>query len=328
METHRAILRGGLQGMEGCGNFALSSASREQMLRKYPRARTWEAPSWREMDRMWNFDCTEYHYHHGEHPLGAAHLSNPSPLPSAAPPPYASPKRSGRPPSSSSAPSPRTSPIKASQTALALLPTSPPASPTKGAPSSASAPISRSTSAAPSSPTKGSRNGLKLGKDELAYLAAFRPRPGPISLQRLNQQFARVLGPRAVAPPSVLQDTAARTGAATPADTPDVPVAAGALRRSDGASKAASAGPSKPLQDGRDVRVRVRNRGGDATEVRVRARNRGEHPTKVHVHVHSPRAVVYIEDRRTTRAASPAPVDEEDEGVHWLSEGLRNGMNL
>jgi hypothetical protein len=44
------------------------------------------------------------------------------------------------------------------------------------------------------------RNTSKLSKEDLDYLASSRPGPGPISMNRLNQQFARVLGLQAVAP--------------------------------------------------------------------------------------------------------------------------------
>jgi hypothetical protein len=39
-----------------------------------------------------------------------------------------------------------------------------------------------------------------MSKEELAYLASSRPPPGPISKNRLTQQFARVLGLQAVTP--------------------------------------------------------------------------------------------------------------------------------
>ncbi|KAJ7113064.1 hypothetical protein C8R44DRAFT_741402 [Mycena epipterygia] len=41
----------------------------------------------------------------------------------------------------------------------------------------------------------------KLSKDDLAFLAGFRPGPGQISPQRANQLFTRVLGLRGAAPP-------------------------------------------------------------------------------------------------------------------------------
>ncbi|KAJ7343078.1 hypothetical protein DFH08DRAFT_963084 [Mycena albidolilacea] len=53
-----------------------------------------------------------------------------------------------------------------------------------------------------SPPPSPSKSRAKLTKDELALLASFRPGPGPISPQRLKQQFERALGPQAVATPS------------------------------------------------------------------------------------------------------------------------------
>ncbi|KAF7354763.1 hypothetical protein MSAN_01390500 [Mycena sanguinolenta] len=41
----------------------------------------------------------------------------------------------------------------------------------------------------------------QMSKEDLRYLADSRPARGPISTERLNQQFARVLGPHAVLPP-------------------------------------------------------------------------------------------------------------------------------
>lgn len=44
------------------------------------------------------------------------------------------------------------------------------------------------------------RNAPKMTKDELDFLASSRPTQGPISPQRLNQQFVHVLGLQVVAP--------------------------------------------------------------------------------------------------------------------------------
>ncbi|KAJ7790242.1 hypothetical protein B0H14DRAFT_3501917 [Mycena olivaceomarginata] len=49
-------------------------------------------------------------------------------------------------------------------------------------------------------PSPSSAPPTKMSKEELAYLASSRPPPGPISKNRLTQQFARILGPQAVAP--------------------------------------------------------------------------------------------------------------------------------
>jgi hypothetical protein len=68
---------------------------------------------------------------------------------------------------------------------------SPPSSPSLLSDSSLRNPIL----SPPPSPRKSQ---AKLTKDDLAFLASFRPRPGPMSPQRLKQQFERVLGPSSV----------------------------------------------------------------------------------------------------------------------------------
>ncbi|KAJ7853839.1 hypothetical protein B0H14DRAFT_2580228 [Mycena olivaceomarginata] len=89
-----------------------------------------------------------------------------------------------------------------------------PATPESSTPSSPSTLTDSTTSRPPSllspitvSPVKASfreenapRNAPKMTKDELDFLASSRPMQGPISPQRLNQQFVRVLGLQAVAP--------------------------------------------------------------------------------------------------------------------------------
>ncbi|KAJ7796920.1 hypothetical protein B0H14DRAFT_3549500 [Mycena olivaceomarginata] len=140
-----------------------SSASLERMKQRYPDARTFKASPWLRFDELWTMDCNEYHNHEGEHPApeGQTHYGTPE----------------------SSAPS----------------------SPSTLTESTASRPPSPSPSSA--SPTKSGlrkenapRNASRMSKEELAYLASSRPSPGPISKNRLTQQFARVLGPQAVAP--------------------------------------------------------------------------------------------------------------------------------
>ncbi|KAJ7829964.1 hypothetical protein B0H14DRAFT_2593600 [Mycena olivaceomarginata] len=140
-----------------------SSASLERMKQRYPDARTFKASPWLRFDELWTMDCNEYHNHEGEQsaPQGRTHYGTPD----------------------SSAPS----------------------SPSTLTESTASRPPSPSPSSA--SPTKSGlrkenapRNASRMSKEELAYLASSRPPPGPISKNRLTQQFARVLGPQAVAP--------------------------------------------------------------------------------------------------------------------------------
>ncbi|KAJ6486956.1 hypothetical protein C8R45DRAFT_1214236 [Mycena sanguinolenta] len=113
-----------------------SIETRDQMLKKYPDAYTWEAPSWMLFDKRWMFDCTEYHNHEGRHSEW---------------------RQSTGPSSSSSTPS-----------------------------------------TAPSSTTMAPGATMQMTREDLEYLAKSRPAPGPISTERLNQQFARVLGPHAV----------------------------------------------------------------------------------------------------------------------------------
>lgn len=62
------------------------------------------------------------------------------------------------------------------------------------------------------------KKSAKATREELAYLASFRPGPGPLSPQRAAQQFARVLGPEALRPfptPSVTRGTQRGAGSAT-----------------------------------------------------------------------------------------------------------------
>ncbi|KAJ6549027.1 hypothetical protein DFH09DRAFT_1320329 [Mycena vulgaris] len=166
-------LRDRLQRCSHCYEEDCLGASLDRMLERYPHAYTWEAAPWLTFDRMWNLDCTEYHNHQGEHPEFLD-------------------------------PSPPSSPTKPATARLST-----PASPTKSI-------SARPISAAPPpyvSPLEGGLHGAvdartdtgetvkpMLSKEELSDLANFRPGAGPISTRRLNQQFARALGPQAVAP--------------------------------------------------------------------------------------------------------------------------------
>ncbi|KAJ7759929.1 hypothetical protein B0H16DRAFT_1456645 [Mycena metata] len=81
-------------------------------------------------------------------------------------------------------------------------------SPSSPAPTSSPSPSPPpSTAGSFASPASPPRMNNALTREELAELAAFRPGPGPISPRRLQQQFARVLGPEAVAPPQRNQDS-------------------------------------------------------------------------------------------------------------------------
>ncbi|KAJ7766399.1 hypothetical protein DFH07DRAFT_955453 [Mycena maculata] len=48
------------QEWAGC---VTSSASRDRLLCQYPRASTFEAPTWAEFLRRWSLECEEYHWH-------------------------------------------------------------------------------------------------------------------------------------------------------------------------------------------------------------------------------------------------------------------------
>lgn len=76
---------------------------------------------------------------------------------------------------------------------------SPPPSPSASTESSDSRPASPSPSPTKQQTSRGA-NAEKLSKEDLAFLANFRPGPGPLSPERAKQQFARVLGPQAVIP--------------------------------------------------------------------------------------------------------------------------------
>lgn len=133
------------------------------MLERYPHAYTWEAAPWLTFDRMWNLDCTKYHDHQGEHPVLPEFL-DPSP-------PTSSPTKLATARPTSAAPPPYVSPLEGGLHGAV-------------------------DACADTSETFKSM----LSKEELSDLANFRPGAGPISTHQLNQQFARVLGPQAVAP--------------------------------------------------------------------------------------------------------------------------------
>ncbi|KAJ7300358.1 hypothetical protein DFH08DRAFT_828531 [Mycena albidolilacea] len=137
-----------------------SRTSLSRMLKRYPGARTWQAAPWPTFERMWNLDCTEYHEHGGD-------LA-----------PFIPITPDSSPPSSPSSLSDSVASRQSSTTSSALL-----------------SPRHTPILSPPPSPGKSQ---AKLTKDELALLASFRPGPGPISPQRLKQQFERILGPRAV----------------------------------------------------------------------------------------------------------------------------------
>ncbi|KAJ7083028.1 hypothetical protein C8R44DRAFT_887094 [Mycena epipterygia] len=144
------------------------------MLKTYPDARTFKAETWSKFLNLWNLDCTDYHNHDGELPVtpDSSAPSSPSTLtdstasrpPSVAPPPPSPPKAS----------------LRERQRQRNAL---------------------HSEFLAAEDARIAKEAAEKLSKDDLAFLAGFRPGPGQISPQRANQLFTRVLGLRGAAPP-------------------------------------------------------------------------------------------------------------------------------
>ncbi|KAJ6610567.1 hypothetical protein B0H10DRAFT_2224841 [Mycena sp. CBHHK59/15] len=169
-------------GHENCWNFGgpfyavihrewkgavTSLESLEKILERYPGAKVWQAEPWSMFQSLWNIDCTEYHYH----PEKEVTKSLPPPstaLAEALQPSLPPPLRSLPPPPYSSLPAGRDNTSRLTF---------------KG--------ISTSTTPAAKTPQN-------LSREEFDELANMRPRVGPISPQRLNQQFAHVLGAQAV----------------------------------------------------------------------------------------------------------------------------------
>ncbi|KAJ7209358.1 hypothetical protein B0H12DRAFT_1079848 [Mycena haematopus] len=143
-----------------------SRVSRDKLLTLYPHASTWEAPTWADFIRVWTHECTEYHDHNGDPgyvPPGVFVPLSPSP--------------ESTPPSSPSS-------LSTSTVSLASESAHPHAAPPQ-------------PSMLPSTPTKRTSS-APLTKEDLTFLANFRPGPEPLSPQRANQLFARVLGQDAV----------------------------------------------------------------------------------------------------------------------------------
>ncbi|KAJ6525511.1 hypothetical protein DFH09DRAFT_1328873 [Mycena vulgaris] len=147
----------------------LCSESLARALARLPGARTWNAQPWWTFQRLWVLDCTEYHLYHNEprikglDELVAAddlRLAQAATAAAAIPPPSAPP------------------PLYVSTTTPASL---------------GPAGSIKAITAVPAPTTP-----KKLTREELEELAAMRPRAGPISPRRLDQQFARVLGAQAV----------------------------------------------------------------------------------------------------------------------------------
>ncbi|KAJ7142558.1 hypothetical protein C8R44DRAFT_865887 [Mycena epipterygia] len=145
-----------------------SRTSFDLMKKRYPHARTWEAVPWSTFHRMWALDCTEYHFHDHDTPTKLKSSTTPDSSVLSLP-----------------------SSLTDSMTSHHPFPR-PSRSPTSATPPSHS-PVPRGASSPPASLTKSN-----IAREELAFLAGFRPGPGPISPQQLNQQFARVLCPQAV----------------------------------------------------------------------------------------------------------------------------------
>ncbi|KAJ6522139.1 hypothetical protein DFH09DRAFT_1330782 [Mycena vulgaris] len=146
-----------------------SSESLARALARFPGARTWNAQPWWTFQRLWVLDCTEYHLHHNEPRIkGLNELVAADDLRLA----------------------------QAATAAAAIPPPSAPPPPYVSTTTPASLGPARSIKAitavpAPTTPKK-------LTREEPEELAAMRPRAGPISPRRLDQQFARVLGAQAV----------------------------------------------------------------------------------------------------------------------------------
>lgn len=119
--------------------------------------------------QMWDADCLEWHIHPGD--PGIFGPTSPSPV--------------------------------------ILLPATPPSSSAASGSSPTKSPaLKRITRAEeelmqPFINLKVDDSSAKLTREQLDELAAFRPGPGPISPRRLQQQFARVLGPAGAPPPIV-----------------------------------------------------------------------------------------------------------------------------
>ncbi|KAJ6521650.1 hypothetical protein DFH09DRAFT_1331067 [Mycena vulgaris] len=295
------------------------SASLKRMLERYPHAYTWEAAPWATFDRMWNLDCSEYHYHEGEHPAEAIstlgeHHAMPEP----------------------SIPSPPSPPIKSISLRLPPSPPPPYVSPSKIRPHDGHV-----CSAKDSKPTQDSlaktclRDGharsntddAKLSKEALDYLASFRPGAGPISPRRLNQQFARVLGPQAVAP-SVVQPPASSR------HTPRVDAPNSSLHHTPCADSPAITWVQHPRAP-RVAREESKRRSEDAS-TREESKHRGE-DASIEVRVRGSEAVMYavsghnrvFRDRdravallKRTPGADLVFTRDEDEVFEFLAEDI------
>ncbi|KAJ7685782.1 hypothetical protein DFH06DRAFT_1119167 [Mycena polygramma] len=81
---------------------ATSEAARDQKMREYPHAYTWQAGSYNELHRRWVLDCTEYHDHTGEYtPPGPFIPLSPESSPPSSPPSRSASTATTAPPSAS-----------------------------------------------------------------------------------------------------------------------------------------------------------------------------------------------------------------------------------
>ncbi|KAJ7770256.1 hypothetical protein DFH07DRAFT_768772 [Mycena maculata] len=171
-----------------------SSASRDRLLCQYPRASTFEAPTWAEFLRRWCLKCEEYHWHPEQNKWSPL-----VPLSWESSPPSSPSTLTASAPSHTPSPPALAEYAQIAAEAAVLLKWGPLATPR-----------------APSSPTKLSlrecqaQRNAKYGaylkaeearleveaaakkKEELAFLASTR---GSVSPERMCQQFVRVLGP-------------------------------------------------------------------------------------------------------------------------------------
>ncbi|KAJ7688269.1 hypothetical protein B0H17DRAFT_1135724 [Mycena rosella] len=220
------------------------STSLQRMLELYPHASTWEAAPYLTFLRMWNLDCAEYHNHEGEVPFKPP-ASEPLPTPaSAAPPPYCSFKAER---GDSALMSKKGSPDFVIQPQHDVFQ---PAG--RGASELSKQELEELGSLIMRPPKKEPGSGaLPLTKQELDHLASFRPWPGPISPQRLNQQFVRALGAQAAVP--VVPTSAPRPSSPLPLPRrtrPRTPAAAAQAPTS-------APRPSSPLPSPRRMRPRT-----------------------------------------------------------------------
>jgi hypothetical protein len=137
-----------------------------KMLNEYPLVYSFRADTWARLIELWNQHCAEHHNHEDSPPSSPP--PSPSPVKTAAP----TTPRKGRKAAGQNAPSAASisaPALRAPRYGKVVLPRAPPAPAI-----------------------------LRLSKEELEHLAAFKPPPVTLSPQRANQLFGRVLGADAI----------------------------------------------------------------------------------------------------------------------------------